>query len=238
MPKSSRGGKSGGYTTVAKLSTSGTPKFKPLTAAQVDEIAEEQNEFLSEQDINVRYAIKQYIRADQQANGYSRAQNLNNKLETGGKLDQTEKKMVTYMDRAMHPIGQDTMLVRADHATTASGSGLLDKLGVKGYQHMTHSQLQQSLVGRTWHENKYLSTSYNVANNPFISGSQAGGRSVIMNIKAGASTRMVVGDTRQSEYILARGGNYKITGARFTGRTVYPRAGGSLPQIAIDVEII
>ena len=212
--------------------------FTPLTQAQVQQNQQAQTAFLDASDINVRYAIKQYGRADAQANGFSRAQNLNNKLETGGKLDQTEKKMVKYMDMAMQPLKSDTMLIRGDHAIHPSGSGLMQRLGVANYQNMTPSQLSAALVGKTFTEQKYLSTSYDVTKNVFLSGNQSGGRSLVWNIKAKAGTKFVQARTDQAEYVLARGGQYKITGARFTGGTAYPRQGGPLKQIVIDVEVL
>ena len=212
--------------------------FNPLTQAQIQQNQQAQTDFLDASDINVRYAIKQYGRADQQANGFSRAQNLNNKLETGGKLDQTEKKMVKYMDLAMQPLKSDTMLIRGDHAIHPSGSGLMQRLGVANYQNMTPAQLNAALVGKTFTEQKYLSTSYDVTKNVFLSGNQSGGRSLVWNIKAKAGTKFVQARTDQAEYVLARGGQYKITGARFTGGTAYPRQGGPLKQIVIDVEVL
>lgn len=212
--------------------------FTPLTQAQVQQNQQAQTAFLDASDINVRYAIKQYGRADQQANGFSRSQNLNNKLETGGTLDQTEKKMVKYMDMAMQPLKSDTMLIRGDHAIHPSGSGLMQRLGVANYQSMTPAQLSAALVGKTFTENKYLSTSYDVTKNVFLSGNQSGGRSLVWNIKAKAGTKFVQARTDQAEYVLARGGQYKITGARFTGGTAYPRQGGALKQIVIDVEVL
>lgn len=212
--------------------------FNPLTQAQVQQNQQAQQAFLDASDINVRYAIKQYGRADQQANGFSRAQNLNNKLMDGSKLDQTEKKMVKYMDMAMQPLKSDTMLIRGDHAIHPSGSGLMQRLGVANYQNMTPAQLNASLVGKTFTENKYLSTSYDVTKNVFLTGNQSGGRSLVWNIKAKAGTKFIQVRQDQAEYVLARGGQYKITGARFTGVTANPRQGSPLKQIVIDVEVL
>lgn len=212
-----------------------------MTKAQAAQIHEEQQQSvqaLAKRDIMAVYAMKQYIRSDVQSNGKSRSQNLNQKLETGGKLDPTEKTMVKGLDRAMTPLGQDVMLYRADHAITPQGSGLMQRLGVPNYQSMNTAQLQKALVGRKWTEKKYLSTSESKSANPFIGGAQSGGRSLMWNIKANGSTKAVRGDVKQTEQILARGGNYKITGVRFTGKTAYPASGGSYKQIEIDVEII
>ena len=218
--------------------------FNPLTQAQVQQNVQAQDNYLATQDIMTRYILKQYGRGDQQAGGFSRSQNLNNKLmDSQGNiakagLDQTEKKMVKYMDVAMHPLKNDTLLVRGDHAIHPSGSGLMQRLGVANYQNMSQAQLSAALVGKTWTEHKYLSTSYDVTKNVFLNGNQSGGRSLVWNIKAKAGTNYVQARTDQAEYVLARGGQYRITGARFTGATVSPRAGGSIKQIVIDVEVL
>lgn len=212
--------------------------FNPLTQAQVQQNQQAQQAFLDASNINVQYAIKQYGRADQQANGFSRSQNLNNKLQFGGNLDQTEKKIVKYMDMAMQPLKKDTLLIRGDHALHPSGSGLMQRLGVANYQSMTPAQLSAALVGKTFTENKYLSTSYDVTKNVFLSGNQSGGRSLVWNIKAKAGTKFIQVRQDQAEYVLARGGQYKITGARFTGATANPRQGSPLKQIVIDVEVL
>lgn len=217
--------------------------FNPLTQTQIQQNIQSQDDYLATKDIMTRYVLKQYGRGDQQAGGFSRSQNLNNKLQTSGGdlskagLDQTEKKMVKYMDTAMHPLKQDTLLVRGDHAIHPSGSGLMQRLGVANYQNMSQAQLSAALVGKTWTEHKYLSTSYDVNKNVFLNGNQSGGRSLVWNIKAKSGTNYVQARADQAEYVLARGGRYKITGARFTGATVMPRAGGSLKQIVIDVEV-
>lgn len=258
MPKNGRGGKGGGVTnhntayvqrrathTIHQAQAQAQQQgFNPLTQAQVQQNAQAQDLHLATQDIMTKYILKQYGRADQQTGGFSRSQNLNNKLqESGGdltkaKFDQTEKKMVKYMDKAMHPLKSDTLLVRGDHAIHPSGSGLMQRLGVANYQNMTQAQLNAALVGKTWTEHKYLSTSYDVTKNVFLNGNQSGGRSLVWNIKAKAGTGYVQARADQAEYVLARGGQYRITGARFTGANVYPRAGGSLKQIVIDVEVL
>ena len=259
MPKNSRGGKSrspGAGAAVARAIMSRNNAirqaqtqaqqqgFNPLTQTQIQQNAQAQDDYLATQDIMTRYILKQYGRDDKQAGGFSRSQNLNNKLmDSQGNianagLDQTEKKMVKYMDSAMHPLKNDTLLIRGDHALHPSGSGLMQRLGVANYQNMTDAQLSAALTGKTWTEHKYLSTSYDVTKNVFLNGNQSGGRSLVWNIKAKAGTNYVQARTDQAEYVLARGGQYKITGARFTGATVNPRSGGSIKQIVIDVEVV
>lgn len=266
MPKTSRGGKAGATTatpqpvytnpgTPITFTTRSTPltaqqrrqvqanalNFQPATQKQAQQIHQaqaQQMQAATQHDINAKYAIAQYIRSDTQGNGKSRAQNLNQKLMIGAKLDPTERGMVRGLDKAMTPIGQDIKLYRADHAITPQGSGLMQRLGLPNYQNMSQAQLQKALIGRTFTEGKYLSTSEVKSASPFISGPQSGGRSLMWNINAPGTTKAIRGDTKQTEQILARGGNYRITGVRFTGLTAHPASGGSYKQIEIDVDII
>lgn len=218
--------------------------FNALNQAQIQQNAQAQDDHLKTIDIMTKYILAQYGRADQQQGGFSRSQNLNNKLTvakgdiTQAGLDQTEKKMVKYLDAAMHPLTQDTLLVRGDHAIHPSGSGLMQRLGVANYQSMTEAQLNAKLDGLIFTEHKYVSTSYDVTKNVFLNGNQSGGRSLVWNIKAKAGTNYVQARADQAEYVLARDTQFKITGVRFTGATVNPRAGGSLKQIVIDVEVL
>lgn len=63
-----------------------------------------------------------------------------------------------------------------------------------------------------------------------------GGREVIMNVNARRDTKMVFGAKKQSEIILNKGTNMKITGVHFDGSTAYPRNGRAKPRVVIDVE--
>lgn len=219
----------------------GQTAYQPLNQQQVQAVHQNMAAALNVANIDVRRAVRRYTTDDssKNASGYNKAQELNNKLMTGAALDQTEQMMVRGLDAGMKPIGADTTLWRADHAITSTGSGLMERLGLSNYQSMTPAQLNAAVAGMEWTEGKYLSTSYSKTASPFIGGSQSGGRSVIWKIRAPGSTMMIEGDTKQAEYILARGGRYKATAARFTGKTVSPRAYfGSLKQIEIDVDII
>ena len=82
-----------------------------------------------------------------------------------------------------------------------------------------------------------MSTSYNAKNNPFAPGAPGGGgREVVMNVKAGKNTKVVFGAKKQSEIVINKGTNMKITGIHYDGSTAYPRNKGAKPRVVIDVE--
>ena len=114
------------------------------------------------------------------------------------------------MQQATHPIGRDVVLQRGAH------DDLLKSFGIRDYSRMTEAQLQSRLVGQTFQNTSYMSTSYDVTKNPFLSASSgvSGGREIVFNIKAGAQTKMVFGAKKQSEVILAKGTDFRITGVR------------------------
>ncbi len=203
--------------------------YAPLTANEVDDMAQEQN---SRYDINTRLAINQYIREDPQANGFTMSQNLNHALEEGTPLNANETYVYQKLLAAMHDIGKDTVLVRAAH------KDFLEALGVKNYQNMTDAQLNAAVQGAEYQEKKFVSAAFDPKKNPFISGSASGGREVYINIKTPSDTKCVLGNVKQSEAILSPGTKFRATGAHFDGTYAYPRLGGMLPRVVVDVEII
>lgn len=237
MPKSSRGGQgnnaSQGFNTQSGQIGANGATYSPMTPQQLNNAYNAFQAKISNADINVKYAVLQYIRQDTDGNSKSPSQNMNHKLETGQKLTQNEAKMVKNLDKGMTPIGQDTVLYRADHA-----QDIMNKLGIKGWEKMSNAQLQAAVVGKVVTESKYLSTSTDTQSNPFITGAQAGGRSAMITFKTPGTTKAILGNPKQKEAVIARGSQWKITGVRFTGKMVYPKAGGAYPQIAFDAEFI
>lgn len=203
--------------------------YVQLTQQEVDDMAQQQS---SQYDINTRLAINQYIREDQQANGFTMSQNLNHALENDLPLNATEKYVHQHLLAAMHDIGKDTVLVRAAH------KDFLEALGVKNYQKMSDAQLNAAVAGAEYQEKKFVSAAFDPKKNPFISGYASGGREVYINIKAPSGTKCVLGNTKQSEAILSPGTKFRAIGAHFDGTYAYPRAGERLPRVVIDVEII
>lgn len=181
--------------------------------------------------IDQTLAVKQYISAASTGNGYSMSQNMNYNLENGIPLNANERFVDNQLSSAMHPIGQDTVLHRGAH------SDVLARLGVQNYQSMTDSQLKSALIGSQWTSKSYYSTSYDLSKNPFLSGAQAGGREVVMRLHTAGSANAVFANRKQAEVILAKGTNFAITNASFTGQTVHPRVGGAMRQVVLDVDV-
>ena len=205
-------------------------------------------------DANTTAAIKMYIsNTDFDGQQHSLSQTMNYLLDNGVDLDQMDYKAVnkqfglhltandmasmqytnSRMNDAYHTLGKDTILQRGAHDDM-----LRNTFGIADYSKMTQAQLQAALVGKAFRNTSPMSTSYDVNKNPFLgSGSSvSGGREVVYNIKAGKSTKVLLGAKKQSEIIVGTGTNWKITGVRFNGKTATPRGGNSKPQIEIDIE--
>ncbi len=177
-------------------------------------------------------AQKMYISSASPNNdGYSFSQNLNYKLDNGKTLDENEKWMNDNLKSGMHSLGKNTNLVRYCH------DDILKQAGVKDYTKLTDAQLQKKLVGTNLKSTSYISTSYNASKSPFHPNAiLGGGREVIMNIKAKASTKGVFGAKAQTEVILNKGTNMRIIGIHFDGSHATPRNKGSKPRVVLDVE--
>ena len=164
---------------------------------------------------------------------YAKSQTINHKMRTGQNLTAAEKAMQKGLDAAMHNIGYNVNLVRYDRVD------FIQNLGLANYQNMSIAQIQKALVGKTYVDPAYVSTSYNQfknapSNNPFTD------KAVKINMKAPAKTQAFMPGNgaggNLGEIVLAPGQSYKITGVRFTGKR--GRSGASYyPQIEIDVEI-
>ena len=137
------------------------------------------------------------------------------------------------LDSAMHPLGRPTVLERGAHDDL-----LRDQFGIDDYSSMSESQLKSRLVGQAFQNTSHMSTAYDPNKNPFTSKTSrvSGGREVIYNIKAGSDTKAVFGAITQSEIVIGKGTNFRITDVRYSGVTAKPRGKASRPQIIVDVE--
>ena len=183
-------------------------------------------------DPDVTDAIKLYISdSNPNGDGYSHAQNLNYKLDNGLPLNVNEKFIDDNIQAGMHAIGKDTTLVRYAH------DDILKALGVSDYTKMTDTQLQKTLIGKTFKTTSYTSTSYDAKKSPFAPNAPAGGgRELVININAGANTKVVFGAKKQAEMVLNKGTNMKVTGIHYDGTYATPRNSGAKPRVILDVE--
>lgn len=235
--------KSGGRRSGASIAQSNTPAQKTGAGANVtpinytafddndaQQLRDNMDDIYSDPDVTA--AIKLYISdSNPNGDGYSHSQNLNYKLDNGMKLNATEQYIDDNIQAGMHAIGKDSNLVRYCH------DDILQKCGISDYTKLTDAQLQSRLIGTTLQTTAYMSTSYNAKNNPFAPGAPGGGgREVVMNVKAGKNTKVVFGAKKQSEIVINKGTNMKITGIHYDGSTAYPRNKGAKPRVVIDVE--
>lgn len=256
MAKGSRGGKrgagGGGSSPVAAAGGSNAPtNAQRLSDAQAQALRQQQD---SSYDASTTAAVKMYIsNTDFDSQGHSLSQTMNYALEQGIDLQSTDAATLSrqlgvrltnndlaslqytdaYMARAVHSLGADMVLQRGAHDDLLSNT-----FGISDYSKMSQAQLQSKLVGQKFQTTSYMSTSYDVSKNPFLSSSSvnSGGREVVFNIKAGANTKGLFGAKAQSEVIIGKGTNFKITGVRYTGVTATPRGRSYKPQIELDIE--
>lgn len=240
MAKSSRGGRRGGASisqshTGAQVTNqtainTGARNYTNMTDTDAQKLRDDVD---SRYDPDVTDAIKLYISdSNPNGDGFSHSQNLNYKLDNGKPLNATEKFIDDNIQAGMHDLGKDTNLVRYCH------DDIIQACGISDYTKLSDSQLQSKLVGTTLKTTSYMSTSYDGKKNPFNpSAPNGGGREVVMNIKAGSTTKVVFGAKKQAELVVNKGTTMKITGVRYDGTYATPRNKGYRPRIVLDIEI-
>lgn len=111
--------------------------------------------------IDQRLAVMNYL-SDAKESGtmYSMSQNMNHAMATGQKLTANQQFVHDNLMGAMHNIGYNVNLTRYDHSDVLDN--MLAARGVHNTaSNMTAAQLKTALVGHTYGENRFLSTSYN-----------------------------------------------------------------------------
>lgn len=176
---------------------------------------------------------------------HSLSQNMNWELMNDLPLTPTHQATADGLDDAMHNLGYNLNLQRYDHGSFVDR--LLSQFGFRGMRttNMTEAQLQRALVGKTFSENKFLSTSYNNFKNA-VDPSTFTTREVKIEYRAKASSQAFMpGDGpggRLGEMILGRKQTQKVVGvtvspvnnARSEGS---PRGTQNRKQITIVIEV-
>lgn len=222
-----------------------------LTDKEASDLRQQQD---SMYNANTTAAVKMYISdTDFDRQGHSLSQTMNYLLDNGVDLNTADLNTINrqyglnltasdlasmqytngYMAVATHSIGKSVNLQRGAHDDL-----LRNTFGISDYSKMSESQLQSALVGKAFQNTSYMSTSYDLSKNPFLSSSSgvSGGREVVFNVKAGANTKILFGAQKQSEVIIDKGTNFKITNVKYTGKIATPRGRGAKNQIVIDIE--
>ena len=197
--------------------------------------------------IDQQLAAINYLSPDTESGSmYSMSQNMNYALANGKPLTANQQYVYNNMMGAMHNLGYNTNLTRYDHDTMVNG--LLSKTGLtKSYDNYTESQLKSALVGQTFGENKFISTSYNdFKNAPASSKAVFDTRPVKVSYKAKASTQAMMPGNGPGgalgEIVLAPSGgrnNMKIVDVKFTGNKARRKGtqNYSLPQVELVIEV-
>lgn len=238
MAKASRGGRRGGAS-IAQSNTPANPTglfgagsggFVAFTDQDAAQLRDDVDDIY---DADVTDAIKLYISdSNPNGDGFSHSQNLNYKLDNGMSLNATEKFIDDNIQAGMHAIGKNSNLVRYCH------DDILKRCGISDYTKLSDSQLQSRLVGTKLRTTAYMSASYDGSKNPFNpSAPGGGGREVVMNVKAKASTKVVFGAKKQAELVINKGTDVTITGVHYDGSYATPRGKGTKPRIVIDIEV-
>lgn len=213
MPKAHRGGQGSisqshtGATVVGRNTTANVNrKYTGFDDNDANAVRSANADAYDDPDFN--YARKLYVSDATDNQGYSFSQNLNYKLDNNLPLNANEQYMADMLQNGVRPIGKDTTLYRAAH------DDILKIMGVKDYSKMSDAQLQK-LVGTEIKTSSYQSTSYDIRKNPFVSGPQAGGREVQMEIKTSANTKMFLGAKSQAEIVLDKGTTMRLVSINY-----------------------
>lgn len=202
-------------------------------------------------------ATIQYLRSDTEAGTmYSMSQNMNqlmmNNAARGLPITNgmNANQLYTYrhMVAAMHNLGHNVNLTRYDHGEFVND--ILKSAGVRNpdFTRMSVSQLQNALVGRTYGEERLVSTSYNdFRNAPQSTRDTFVNRAVRIQYQAKASTQAMMPGNGPGgsvgEIVMGPSGgrqNYRIVGV--TQNNVNVRQKGTAwlsgrKQIVITVEV-
>lgn len=187
--------------------------------------------------IDTRMALQDYLNDQTMAGSmYVQSQTLNHKMRKGLALTANEQFMVDALNEGMHNLGYNLTLTRYDRIgfmNDASG------LGLGNYENMTEAQLKKTLVGQTFVDKAFVSTSYNdfkhaPTSNPFTD------KAVRINYRAKASTQALMPGNgpggQLGEIVLAPGQSYKIIDVKYTGKK--GRSGASQHKaVEITVEV-
>lgn len=212
--------------------------FKNTDTADYHQLYGGRNYFQSQAfGIDTRMALQDYLN-DQNMSGsmYVQSQTLNHKMRKGLALTANEQFMVDALNEGMHNLGYNLTLTRYDRIGFMNDS---TSLGLGNYENMTETQLKKALIGTTYTDKAFVSTSYNdfkhaPANNSFTD------KAIKINYKAKAGTQALMPGNgpggQLGEIVLAPGQSYKIVDVKYTGKK--GRSGASMHKgVEITVEV-
>lgn len=185
--------------------------------------------------IDTRMAIQDYLH-DQPTAGsmYSPSQQLNYAMKEGIPLTANQQFMKDSLMDGMHNLGYNSNLTRFARVD------FMQNLGLPNFDKMPISQIQKALVGASFNEDGFISTSYNHFATAPNGGRPFTDKAVKINYKAPANTQALMPGNGPGgalgEIVLAPNQRYTITGVRFTGKQ--GRSGANMyKQIELDITI-
>lgn len=197
--------------------------------------------------IDQQIATVNYLSPTPETNSlYSMSQNLNQALRDGQPLTANQQYVYNGLMSSMHNIGENINLTRYDHDRQINQ--LLQQAGVnQTYDKLNVGQLRAALVGQTYGEERFLSTSVNnFARASASTKAVFSSRAVKMTYRAPANAKAMMPGNGPAgpmgELVLAPSGgrqNYKIVGVNFTGNTARRKGtqNYTMPQVELVVEI-
>lgn len=244
--KSGSGGSGGGAKVQQPVVNTDSLGFKDYDDADYHQLYNGKG-YYQQQQLNdpskagLNQAIDTYIEAYPTPGSlYSPSQQLNHAMKTNQPLTKQQQQMRAELEGGMHNLGYNLTLTR--YARNDYMENLSSIAGVKldRFYNMKESDLQTALVGKSFSEAGFISTSYNNFAKAPNGGRPFTDKTVKINYKAPAKTQALMprigagGDL--GEIILAPDQNYRIVGVRFTGKKGRSQA-SYYNQIELDVEI-
>lgn len=112
--------------------------------------------------IDTEMAIMDYV-SDQPTPGslYSPSQQLNHAMKTGMALTANQQFMVDAMMDGMHNLGYNVNLTRYARVGFVQDLSKIAGINLSNFSNMNIQQIQSALVGKTFTEDGFISTSYN-----------------------------------------------------------------------------
>lgn len=187
-------------------------------------------------------ALQEYVKADPVPGTlYSPSQHLNHAMKMGYTLSPSQQQMKNDIAKGMHNIGYNLTLQRYARTDFMDNLSSVAGVNLSRFYNMKESSLQKALVGKSFTELGYISTSCNNFSKAPNGGRPFTDKVVKINYNAPAKTQALMpmfgkgGDL--GEMILNSGLNYTITGVRFTGKQ--GRSGANYyKQIELDIDIL
>ncbi len=197
--------------------------------------------------IDTEMALQDYL-SDKATPGsmYSPSQQLNHAMKMGIALTANQQFMRDAMMDGMHNIGYNVNLTRYARVDFMSNLSKIAGQNLSNYSGMSETQIQKLLVGKSFTEDGFISTSYNDFRTAPNGGAPFTDKAVKINYKAPAATQALMPGNGPGgalgEMVLAPNQRYTITGVHFVtdsnGRRVQGRSGAFYyDRIEFDVTI-